>query len=423
MQRDPHTLTHRDRRLFVIDTATGNIVSKGVLDPHHYSKTVTASAFAQSSGDLYTFATALTSELIIWTLDPFTGLLSPRAVTAGSVRRTYTCLVFSPDSQWLYAGTTSGDVVTINVLRAAAQLVHPACSNGVGAMVLSSTGRLLVGGGDGGITLFSNDHMWRDVRPFVTVPGSITSLSAAPDGAYLVVGTADGSVWRVVSGSLQVSPISQGPGGACMALAVPTGAAPSTLMATAAADGRLLAYDVQSQALLQSVGAEPSAGVPLCIAIAGQQLVSGWEDGAIRGHMLQADGMQRAAVGTSRAAASPLAWSLPGAHALAHSCGVTALQVAPRSQVLTSGGSGGEIRVWGLGGRRMLSHLKGHAARVNQLAFLQDEAHLLAASDDHTLSAWDINVQKNRAVWRRSVAVRGVAVGTDQVRCWYIHVF
>lgn len=44
-------------------------------------------------------------------------------------------MVFSPDGQWLYAGTTTGDVVTINVVRAAMQLVHPACSNGVGAMV------------------------------------------------------------------------------------------------------------------------------------------------------------------------------------------------------------------------------------------------------------------------------------------------
>jgi hypothetical protein len=59
----------------------------------------------------------------------------PHPWTAGSVRRTFTSMVFSRDGAWLYAGTTSGDIVTINVLRAAVQLVHPACGGGIGGMV------------------------------------------------------------------------------------------------------------------------------------------------------------------------------------------------------------------------------------------------------------------------------------------------
>jgi hypothetical protein len=38
------------------------------------------------------------------------------------VRRSITCLCFSADGNWLFAGTASGDVLTINVARRAVQV-------------------------------------------------------------------------------------------------------------------------------------------------------------------------------------------------------------------------------------------------------------------------------------------------------------
>jgi hypothetical protein len=43
-------------------------------------------------------------------------------VTTGSVRRSINCLCFSADGAWLFAGTASGDVLTINVGRKAVQV-------------------------------------------------------------------------------------------------------------------------------------------------------------------------------------------------------------------------------------------------------------------------------------------------------------
>jgi hypothetical protein len=43
-------------------------------------------------------------------------------VTTGSVRRAITCLCFSQDGNWLFAGTASGDVLTVNVARRAVQV-------------------------------------------------------------------------------------------------------------------------------------------------------------------------------------------------------------------------------------------------------------------------------------------------------------
>lgn len=206
---------------------------------------MTACAWAPPKGTAYEFATACDNEVTLWSLDPYTGLMSQRKVTTGSVRRAFTCMVFSPDGQWLYAGTTTGDVLTINVLRAAFQLTHPACSNGVGGMVLSSSGHLLVGGGDGSITLFSNDHMWRDIRPFVVLPNApITSISPNFDGSALIVGTAAGSVVRVASGTAAHHPLAMGHTRAITRVAQGGASDPGTY-ASASHDGTVRLWSTQ----------------------------------------------------------------------------------------------------------------------------------------------------------------------------------
>ena len=117
-------------------------------------------------------------------------------VTSGSLRRSFTSMVFSADGAWLYVGTTSGDIVTVNVLRRTMQLVHPACSAGVGSVNLTASGRLVVGGGSGSLALFTNDHMWKDIAPFASVPGPVTSVSSTGDGSALIVGTSNGGIYR-----------------------------------------------------------------------------------------------------------------------------------------------------------------------------------------------------------------------------------
>lgn len=49
-------------------------------------------------------------------------MVSTDRMNSGSVRREVTALVFSSDGRWLFAGTASGDVVTVNVGRRAVQV-------------------------------------------------------------------------------------------------------------------------------------------------------------------------------------------------------------------------------------------------------------------------------------------------------------
>lgn len=53
---------------------------------------------------------------------PFVRQVHCDKVTSGSVRRTINCLCFSADGAWLFVGTASGDILTINVARKAVQV-------------------------------------------------------------------------------------------------------------------------------------------------------------------------------------------------------------------------------------------------------------------------------------------------------------
>jgi hypothetical protein len=112
-------------------------------------------------------------------------------------------LTFSADGAWLFAGTESGDVVTINVTRRAVQLMHTVASGGIGYTgllpgVIGS--KLLVGAADGTLTAFDFQQAVHSAPPLAVVPGGIGAAAAAAGGAgrRLLVGTRQGGLYRWV---------------------------------------------------------------------------------------------------------------------------------------------------------------------------------------------------------------------------------
>lgn len=66
----------------------------------------------------YLLCTAGNGQLFLWSLNPITGELASVKVSTSSYTREYTCMQFSADREWLYAGTTTGDFACISVRRA-----------------------------------------------------------------------------------------------------------------------------------------------------------------------------------------------------------------------------------------------------------------------------------------------------------------
>jgi hypothetical protein len=162
-------------------------------------------------------------------------------VTSGSVIRSFTTALFSRNCAWLFVGSTSGDVVGVNVARKAIQVTfpptrlrptkpyvanpsyqnplfryseltsrrfalpfclcalrqstHPVCSLGVGALLLEGDA-LLVAGGDGSLTHLRPLEMRTSEKPRAMLPGGVTSLSRTADGRGLIAATDAGRICR-----------------------------------------------------------------------------------------------------------------------------------------------------------------------------------------------------------------------------------
>ena len=77
-------------------------------------------------------------------------------------------------------------------------------------------------------------------------------------------------------------------------------------------------------------------------------IISGWSDGRIRSFTVENS--------------SPL-WQIDNAH----KSGVTAVCLSYNSKFICSGGGDGEVRVWEIRSRELVSHLKEHTSKVTKV--------------------------------------------------------
>jgi WD40 repeat protein len=60
--------------------------------------------------------------------------------------------------------------------------------------------------------------------------------------------------------------------------------------------------------------------------------------------------------------------------------------------VLT-GGPGGEVRLWEMKSRELISHLKEHVQKVTALALFDDDSIAVSASRDRCILRWDLRTE------------------------------
>ena len=66
----------------------------------------------------------------------------------------------------------------------------------------------------------------------------------------------------------------------------------------------------------------------------------------------------------------------------------------PSQRFVVSGGVQGEVRVWELRSRELVSHLKEHTMPVTDVALFPDDVHALSCSRDRSLLCWDLRTER-----------------------------
>lgn len=393
-----------DGKLFVWDLATGNIVTTAKA-PQGTNAIAFGGMFKnvkrRPTGE-YQFVTAGQQTLCHWILEPQSGKLSCIKVPS-RVQRNYTSVAWSDDFELVVLGSKSGDFAfcafldkrslsLCDCVDATSGGVNAICSDG---NFLDGTVRVIVGGGDGTIVVFTRDSQGFIETAKAKVEGSVTSLCLSADRAEVVAGTAAGNAYRLTTASLNTLLLCETHAAAVTDVAY----APkvSERFCTASADGTLRIWDASDYTVVVRA-LVVDGGVPNCVALSLDTIISGWSDGKVRCHSAE-DGSWL--------------WNIPNAHA----GGVHALQLSANQRFIISGGEQGEVRVWELRSRELVSHLKEHTMRVTSIALFDDDVHALTCSRDRSFLCWDLRREKRISNHtQRMGGINSIVLSRDQTQ-------
>jgi len=360
-----------DKQIYVWDMSNGTVVANKYANP----EPTTVICWGGHEKDIkrratqnYVLCAAGAKDVRLWTLNPYSGDFSSEACNLGAQVREWTDICFSADKDYIYAASTTGDFLCIQVRSLIIRTIFSVCSGGCCSVSPLPGGGVLVGGGDGSITMFSGsgESLVDDRRVYVT--GACNALSIAADGSSCLAGTSQGYIYTIALPDMVAQLHSENPPAAVNCIAFPI--AVSDRFATGCADGTIRVWDLNDYSVPTRAYVR-DAGEPLCLDYAIECIISGWQDGLIRCHDCETGEML---------------WQIKEAHR----GGVTALQVSHNQRFFITGGASGDVRVWDIKSREMVCNLKEHKQMVTQVTCFADDTLALSCSRDKSIMCWDL---------------------------------
>eukprot|EP00938_MAST-03A_sp_MAST-3A-sp1_P001212 g1212.t1 len=397
----------RDNKLIVWDLATGKIVAS------MRNASLNVITFGGMIRDIkrrdtrnYQLAGAGEKGVVILSLDPYEGELKVEPVQMGTLVRKIVSLEFSPDCEFLYAGSSSGDVSVIMVKRNGVITSFQACR--VGARTISTSEcRVYIGGGDGTVTVWSKREDYYGKISFlkthsVQVEGSVTSIDLRQDESEILVGTAAGFVYRIrlshdKSNEARVELVCENH---CDEVTdVAFSHENSDRFVTCSRDCTIRVWEAADYSVSVKVGVR-GAGTPSSVCVSTDHVFSGWSDGKVRCHAAY-DGKSL--------------WEIHDAHKIVRGQAVSTLCLSNNEKFVLSGGEDGAVRMWEIRSKEMVTHLKEHKSRVTQLALFSDDVHAISCSLDRSFLCWDLMAEKRISTHtQRTGGLNSIALSCDQ---------
>jgi len=271
-------------------------------------------------------------------------------------------MAFSPDFEYLFAGTTSGDIAIALMKNRVIQNWVNVCTGGALSMAcLPSTQacRLVVGGGDGTVTLLvgHEPQALREEKQ-IRLDGALASMSLGIDGTEVMAISTGGTMFQIKTRDLAVKLHNQVSPGENYDVSYP--GALSDMFLTCCADGLVTVWDANDYSARLRCPVKTGA-YPLCVAASEDIIITGCSDG----RLLSYDFAQGKNL-----------WQVENAH----KGGATTVQIASNVRFVVSGGVDGELRIWELKTRDMISHMKEHVGRINDMKLFPNDQYAFHAA-------------------------------------------
>eukprot|EP00466_Bigelowiella_natans_P001487 jgi/Bigna1/89644/estExt_fgenesh1_pg.C_530022 len=369
-----------DKKFFIWDMTTGMIVASTYFDPIlmiTWGGRVRDKKRRPTSSFLFAAISAVgkAQKVSLWALHPSTGKLESVACHCGSHVRMFTSVEFSTDGEWLYAGTTSGDIAIFQVKRSVLfSMVNVSGIVGIPTSITvpeTSDYQLYVGGANGVVAHLSFDEKSFKSISRVKVDGGVSSLSLSEDKSQVLAGSTTGSITRIHTKSLKVQLVSQSH---CASIkSISFSPESSEHFCTATNNGDIFVWNTNNYRISAKIS-EPRIRAT-CVVLSEDVMVAGFNDGVIRAYDPET---------------GEKLWKIPNAH----KDGVTTLVLSLNQKFIVSGGIRGEVRVWDVRTRQLVCHLKEHSTRVNKVCLYDSNKYVLSCSRDKSFLCWDLMSEK-----------------------------
>ncbi len=401
-----------DGKLLVWDLATGQL--NGIINLTSRRLSVSAVAFGGKYRDVkrretadYQFATAGIQNITLWRLDAFTGTLTPNTIKVG---RNFTCITFTPNYEYIYAGSSSGDITRIQVKGMKLEATINVCRIGVGDISCgtdSGGGDIVcVGGGDGTFCVWKmevgyNGKLVNTRIQQVHVTGKVLAVSLLNNpqtnrSEEALVGTSGGFLHRISLTNVEVSPllVSENHHGPVRSMAYHSGR--SDQFVTCGNDKTIRMWDASDYSILLKMYVR-DAGLPSCVDLCLDTIFTGWQDGRIRCHHCENNG--------------EFLWQIDDAH----TDGVTDICQSHNEKYLLSSGMDGAVRIWEFKTKELMSHMKKHKGPVWGIQLYSDDMHALSCGRDRSFRCWDLREEKSMTCHtQRMGAINSIALSRDE---------
>ncbi|KFQ31379.1 WD repeat-containing protein 16, partial [Merops nubicus] len=317
------------------------------------------------------FVTAGSGTIRMWELDLAKRKIHPTECQTGKLKRVFTCIKMTDDGNDFYVGTSSGDVLKLNMNTKLMTGYGPQKENfalGVTALLLLKTGDLIVGSGKGIVALCKGSNY--KVMKSIQVQGAVTSLTHRGQGHQFFVGTNNVQIYRVLHADFRGGLVAACHNEAVHDIVFPVGI--SDLFVTCSKNDIRVWHTPENKELLR-------IDMPnlTCHAVEvmrdGKSIISAWDDGRIRAFLPESG--------------RPL-YVIQHAHSL----GVTAIAATSDCRRILSGGGEGQVRVWEISEKtqKLQEVLKEHVSAVSCIKIKKDDQECVTASLDGMCIIWDI---------------------------------
>ncbi|PIK54041.1 hypothetical protein BSL78_09070 [Apostichopus japonicus] len=328
---------------------------------------------AYCNNDDFKFVSGGDGTIRVWTLDLKNRKIPAVDCNMGQLKRIVKCIEVAEDDSYFYCGTTSGDVLKMNIKNHILSFFGPEkdkFSMGVTSLALVKTGAILIGGGDGTVAICKGDKFKRMKSAKVKGASAITSLALRGNGHQFFVGAANSQVYLFNFAEFTHEILSTCHAAAVNDIVFP--AESSELFATCSRnDIRIWNAGTGKELLRISV---PNM---TCHAIDfmrnGKCIVSAWDDNKLRAFFPES---------------GKLMYMIEDAH----NKEVTAIATTSDCKRIISGGGEGQVRVWEVSRNRqsLVEAMKEHKGAVSCIKVRKNDQECISASEDGTCIIWDL---------------------------------